>query len=180
MKKLIIIGAGGMGRSIYNLARECAGFGNDYELKGFIDDNIHALDEFEGYPPIIGTIKDYQVLNEDVFASSLGDVKTKKKCVTSILKKGGEFINLIHPSARVLTNATFGTGCIVDPHVSIGVDVFIGDFTLIQNGAVVGHDVSIGNWSRIDNYVVLVGGVTIGSEVCVHTGAIINHNIIIP
>jgi len=179
MKKLIIIGAGGMGRSIYTLALECPGYNSDYELKGFIDDNIHALEEFEGYPPIIETIKDYQVLKDDVFVSSIGDVKTKKTCITRILDQGGEFINLIHPSAIVLTNVTFGKGCIVDPHVSIGADASVGDFTLIQDGAIVGHDVKIGNWSRIDCYVVLVGGITIGREVSVHTGAIINQNVLI-
>ena len=179
MKKLIILGAGGFGREIYNLAKKCAGYGSGYEIKGFIDDDLNALDEFEGYPPIIGTIKDYHVLKDDVFVNSLGDVQTKKKCITSILDKGGAFINLIHPLAIVSKNVTLGKGCIVDPFVSIGADTVIGDYILIQNGAVVGHDVTIGNWSRIDCYVVLVGGVTIGSEVCVHTGAIINQKVTI-
>jgi hypothetical protein len=66
MKKLIIIGAGGMGRAIYNLAVECKEFGIEYVIKGFVDDNIYALDEFRGFLPIINTIKDYQIC---VFAS---------------------------------------------------------------------------------------------------------------
>jgi len=179
MKKLIIIGAGGMGRSIYDLAMECAGNVSDYEIKGFIDDNIHALEKFKNYPPIIGTISDYKIVEGDVFVNSLGDIETKKKCIINILNKGGEFINLIHPMAIISTNVTLGKGCVVESFVSIGVDAVVGDFALIQNGAIVGHDVTIGNWSRIDSYVVIVGGVTIGNEVCVHTASIINHNVII-
>lgn len=43
IKKLIIIGAGGMGRTIYSNALECVGYGEVYEVKGFIDDDLNAL-----------------------------------------------------------------------------------------------------------------------------------------
>ena len=58
IKELIIIGAGGMGRTIYSNALECVGYGEVYEVKGFIDDDLNALDDFENYPPVLGTIKD--------------------------------------------------------------------------------------------------------------------------
>ena len=60
MKNLIIIGAGGMGRTIYSNALESVGYGEKFVVKGFIDDNLAALDAFENYPPIVGTIRDYQ------------------------------------------------------------------------------------------------------------------------
>ena len=59
MKQLIIIGAGGMGRTFYSNALESRGFGEEFVVKGFIDDNLQALDGFAGYPPILGTIRDY-------------------------------------------------------------------------------------------------------------------------
>jgi sugar O-acyltransferase (sialic acid O-acetyltransferase NeuD family) len=177
MRNLIIIGAGGMGRSIYNLAIECTGFGKEYIIKGFIDDNLSSLKNYIGYPPVVGTIRDYKIQEKDLFVNSLGDVITKKICVTRILDRGGEFISLIHPSAIISTNVTFGKGCVVCAFASIGADANIGDFTLIQNGAIVGHDVTIGNWSRVDCYVVIVGGVIIGKEVSIHTASIINHNV---
>ena len=179
MKNLIIIGAGGMGRSIYNLALECLGYGTEFGIKGFIDDNLFALSNYKGYPPIIGTIRDYQISEDDIFVNSVGDVNLKRKCVSSILNRGGVFINLIHPSAKVSTIVSMGKGCVIDRFVSIGADTSIGDFTILQNGTIVGHDVTIGEWSRLDCHVVLVGGVKIGKEVCIHTGAIINHDIII-
>lgn len=49
-----------MGRTIYSNALECVGYGEVYEVKGFIDDDLNALDDFENYPPVLGTIKDYQ------------------------------------------------------------------------------------------------------------------------
>ena len=66
MKHLIIIGAGGMGRCLYNLARESKGYLEEFDVKGFIDDNLKALDGFENYPPVLSSIKDYQPQTDDV------------------------------------------------------------------------------------------------------------------
>lgn len=67
MKELIIIGAGGMGRTIFDMARECMGYGEKFVIKGFLDDDSKALDGFKGYPPILGSIKDYEIQPKDVF-----------------------------------------------------------------------------------------------------------------
>jgi len=179
MKKLVIIGAGGMGRAIYDLAVVSNGYPIEYEIKGFIDDNINALDEFEGFPSILSTINDYQISVDDVFVNSMGDVKEKYKCNRNILNKGGKFINLVHPKASLQSHSKIGIGCIILENAVISVNAIVGDYSLIQTGAIVGHDVVVGSGSRIDNYVVLVGGSCIGNNVTVHTGAIINHNVIV-
>ena len=72
MKNLIIIGAGGMGRTVYSNALESIGYGKVFVVKGFIDDNQQALDGFHNYPPVIGSIRDYQPQEDDVFVSSIG------------------------------------------------------------------------------------------------------------
>ena len=41
-----------MGRVMYDMARESIGYQTEYDIKGYIDDNIHSLDTFTGYPPI--------------------------------------------------------------------------------------------------------------------------------
>ena len=66
MKQLIIIGAGGMGRTLYDMAQESIGYGNEFLIKGFIDDNMNALDGFNGYPSIIGSISSYVPEDEDI------------------------------------------------------------------------------------------------------------------
>ena len=59
MKNLIIIAAGGMGRTLYDMSRESMGYGDEFVIKGFIDDNLHALDSFVNYPPVIDKISTY-------------------------------------------------------------------------------------------------------------------------
>ena len=175
MKNLIIIGAGGMGRTVYSNALESVGYGEKYVVKGFIDDNLHALDGFENYPPVIGTIKDYEPQADDVFVSSIGG-ESRKQCM-EIISRGGEFMELIHKTARIYTNAKFGKGNFVGAYSVIGNDAEIGDYNMIQSYTVIGHDAKIGNWNRIDTHVTCVGGIVIEDEVNIHTSAVISHNV---
>ncbi len=176
MKHLIIIGAGGMGRTIYSNALESVGYGEKFEVKGFIDDNLQALDGFPNYPPVIDTIKDYQPQADDVFVSSIGGA-ARRPCMEEIIRRGGEFMELIHRTARIYTNAKLGKGNFIGAYTVIGNDAEIGDYNMIQSYTVIGHDAKIGNWNRIDTHVTCVGGIVIEDEVNIHTSAVISHKV---
>jgi len=176
MKNLIIIGAGGMGRTVYSNALESVGYGEKFVVKGFIDDNLQALDGFSNYPPVIGTIKDYEPQADDVFVSSIGG-ESRKQCMEEIISRGGEFMELIHQTARIYTNAQLGKGNFIGAYTVIGNDAVVGDYNMIQSYTVIGHDVKIGNWNRIDTHVTCVGGIVIEDEVNIHTSAVISHNV---
>ena len=176
MKSLIIIGAGGMGRTLYSNALESIGYGEEFLIKGFIDDNLHALDGFPNYPPIIGSIKEYLPENEDVFVSSIGGT-SRRACMEEIIRRGGEFIELIHKTARICTNAQLGKGNFIGAYSVIGNDAIIGDYNMIQSYTVIGHDAKIGSWNRIDTHVTCVGGIVIEDEANIHTSAVIGHHV---
>lgn len=176
MKNLIIIGAGGMGRTVYSNALESVGYGEKFVVKGFIDDNLQALDGFSNYPPVIGTIKDYEPQADDVFVSSIGG-ESRKQCMEEIISRGGEFMELIHKTARIYTNARLGKGNFIGAYSVIGNDAVVGDYNMIQSYTVIGHDAKIGSWNRIDTHVTCVGGIVIEDEVNIHTSAIISHNV---
>lgn len=178
LMNLIIIGAGGMGRTFFDWARESIGYGKDFVIKGFIDDNLRALDDFEHYPPIVGSIHEYSPGIGDVFTCSMGGI-VKKICCEKILSRGGRFINLIHSTARVGTNVKLGTGNIIGAYVALGADSQIGDYNLIQSYSIVGHDAVIGDWNRIDTHVTCVGGIKIRNEVTIHTSAVLNHKVVV-
>lgn len=179
MKNLIIIGAGGMGREVLNLALQCEGYNKEYVIKGFIDDNLESMNGLVGYPPVIGRIDDYKIKHDDVFVCSIGSVHSKKKCIDSIVERGGSFISLIHPTSLINPHAKFGLGCQVFPFAQIGSEAVIGNYVLLQSYAGIAHDVTVGDYTRIDTHVLCVGGVTIGNRVTLHTAAIINHGVTI-
>ena len=176
MKHLIIIGAGGMGRVMYDMARESRGYQTEYDIKGYIDDNIHSLETFSGYPPILGTIADYKPQTDDIFICSIGG-NSRKACMESILQRGGEFLTMIHQTARIGSNVQIGRGCMVGAFTTIAADAIIGDYNFIQSNMIIGHDVVIGNWNRIDSHTMLIGGITIGNENMIHSAAVINHEV---
>ncbi len=178
MKNLIIVGAGGMGRTMYDMARESVGYGTEFVIKGFIDDNINALDHFSGYPPVIGNICDYQPKDSDVFICSIGG-EFRKTCISSILERGGEFIPLIHNTARIGTNVRLGKGNMIGAFTTVAADAQIGDYNFIQSYSIIGHDVVIGDWNRIDSHVMCIGGIKIGDHNMIHTSAVINHNVVV-
>ena len=176
MKRLIIIGAGGMGRTVYSNALESVGYGDAFEVKGFIDDDLHALDGFPNYPPVVGTISGYQPEADDVFVCSIGGA-SRKPCMENIISRGGEFINVIHRTARLLTNVVIGKGNFIGADTVIGNDVVIGNYNMIQSYTIIGHDVRMGDFNRIDTRVTCVGGVVIENEVNIHSSAVISHKV---
>lgn len=179
MRNLIIIGAGGMGREVYNLATQCPGYLESYRIKGFLDDNLESLDKFNVYPPVLSKIQDYIIKKNDVFICSVGNVQIKRQLIDYINKKDGKFISLIHPTSLINCTASIGEGSIVFPYSQIGSHAVIGNYVLIQSYAAIAHDAVIGNYSRIDIQVVCVGSVKVGEAVTIHSGAIINHKVII-
>lgn len=178
MKHLIIIGAGGMGRTFYDNARECVGYMTEFDIKGFIDDNLSALDNFQNYPSIVGTITDYIPQQDDVFVSSIGGA-ARRKCMENIIARGGEFCELIHETARIGTNVKLGKGNFVGAFTTIGADAEVGDYNMIQSYTIIGHDAKIGSWNRIDTHVTCVGGIVVKDETNIHTSAVINHGVVV-
>ena len=178
MNHLIIIGAGGMGRTMYDMVRESIGYGEEYDIKGFIDDNLSALDGFPNYPPLLSSITAYQPQLDDIFVCSIGG-SARRKCMEEIISRGGHFLTMIHRTARLGTNVRVGEGTIIGAFTTIGADVHVGKYNLIQSYTVVGHDSRIGDWNRIDTHVTLVGGTIVEEETDIHTGAMISHNVVV-
>jgi sugar O-acyltransferase (sialic acid O-acetyltransferase NeuD family) len=169
MKNLVIVGAGGFGREVLNLAIDCNKLMNNYNIKGFVDDNIFALDNFTGYPPVLSSIKEYKIEKDDVFVCAIGNIQLKKEICSYLLQNGANFTNLIHPSSRININARIGNGVLIFMNSNISNDCFIGDFVTIQGYVGLGHDTVIGEWSHINTYSFTGGGVTLGNEVLLNT-----------
>lgn len=177
MKHLVIIGAGGFGKDVYYFAKNSIGYMEAFDIKGFLDPDIHSFDMFDNMPPIIGEENSYVIEKDDVFITALGDNKLRQKVVETLSSKGGTFISLLHKTAVVHEDARIGAGCLIQPYAFLGSNSYIGSHTYIQNNSVIGHDVNIGSFCRIDCNVVFVGGTQSDDFVTVHTSSVINHRV---
>lgn len=171
MKHLVIIGARGYAREVYALALKTKEYMNgEYDVKGFLDDNKNAFDGVLGdYPPILDSVENYVIEQDDIFICALGDSAFRKKYASIIEEKGGEFISLINPSAEINPTAKIGKGCIINSKSIIGSNTIIGDFVTVQSFDVIGHDVVVGDYVSIECYVFLGGFASVGEMTMLHT-----------
>lgn len=176
MKNLLIIGARGWGREVlfsfkYHPSR------TDINIKGFLDDNTHALDGLKGeFPPIISSVEEYIVQPDDVFFCALGDPDARKKYVDMIECKGGRFVSYLSPQALINPNAIIGDGSYIAAHTYVSDNVVIGKHTVIHSLSTLGHDVKIGDFVSIEAYCFFGGYVEVGDLSTIHVrSTIIRH-----
>lgn len=162
MKELIIVGASGFGRELLQWSKEINAIEPRWQIKGFIDDNLAALDGYECDYGVIGTIKDWQPSENEEFIIALGFPEVKKKVIESLLSRGADIVSLIHPDAHIGGYCKIGKGCVIYPDTRITVNVSIGDYVTILAQNFIGHDASIGNYSTIFGGCAINGHVSIG------------------
>lgn len=168
MRNLLIIGARGLGREIYDLFLQCKTNLGDVECKGFLDDNPNALDGFNGFPPIIDSVENYCPQDNDVFICALGEPKWIRHYVEIIKRKGGQFISLISPDAYVSPFAKCGEGCAIIRWAHISCNVSIGAHTYLGAFTAIGHDAEIGRFCHMGSYTFMGGWSSVGNGVTCH------------
>ena len=173
MKDLYIIGARGFGREVYALAMDCKKADNDFTIKGFLDDKADALDGFAGYPPIIGSVESFIPSENDVFICALGDPHWQKHYAEIIIKKGGNFISLVHPNATIGKNTVIGKGCIIHQKAVISCDISLGSFVTCQPMIFMGHDVKVEDYCHIGVNSIMGGYSRVKTLSILHPGAIV-------
>ncbi len=172
MKDLIIIGARGFGREVFDLAKNTQAYlDKEYQIKGFLDDKRDALDDYSGYPPIIDSVEGYEIKENDVFVCALGQVQPKKKYAEIILDKGGKFINLVDLQANVRSDISHLKGVLIFSFVFVSVDVTLSDFVSLQHFSCLGHDSIVGAWSHMSSYSTITGFTVLEEEVMLQTAA---------
>lgn len=172
MRELIIVGAGGFGRELLQWVKDINKVEYKWIIKGFIDDNINALDNYECDYKVIGRIEEWKPKENEVFACAVANPKIKEKVVKKLKLRGANFESIIHPRASLGDFNKIGEGVIMYPGARLTVNINIGDFvTLLSSG--VGHDVIIGDYSTISSYCGINGNVQIGKKVFIGSNVVI-------
>lgn len=176
MQNLIIIGARGWGREVLWSMKEFESRGI-FKIKGFLDDDSHALDGLRGdFPPILSSVEKYDIQEDDLFFCALGEPYWRKYYADIISSKGGHFYTYISPKAIVSPNAIIGEGSYIAANSTISDNVTIGKQVIIQSLCTLGHDVIIGDYVSIEAYCFLGGYSEVGEQTSIHVrSTIIRH-----
>jgi UDP-3-O-[3-hydroxymyristoyl] glucosamine N-acyltransferase len=156
MKNLIIIGAGGMGREIYDLAMFCKGYNKEYVIKGFLDNSMGNVIEKKKNIQII-LDKGGEFINLVHPEAYIGkNTKIGKGCI-------------------LLKNAYIGVDCVIDDYVLIqlsaviGHDVKVGKYSRVDNfvvcvgGTELKEEVTVHTSSVINHKVIVERNATVGA-----------------
>jgi sugar O-acyltransferase (sialic acid O-acetyltransferase NeuD family) len=174
MKNLVIVNAGGFGRTVFWQCNADYGHGTEWMLKGFLDDRANILDGFNTPRPILGSPSSYEPEEDDIFLCAIGDPAQRRKYAAALLEKRVEFINLCTEVAYP-PSAKLGKGIIFERKVHVGSDTIIGDFATFMSMSIIGHDVVVGDYAQIGAFVFIGARARIGDEVTIHP-----HSCILP
>ncbi|MDF2943785.1 MAG: sugar O-acyltransferase, sialic acid O-acetyltransferase NeuD family protein [Herbinix sp.] len=170
--KLLIIGAGGHGRVVADIALKM----NQWKQINFLDDDI-KLNPFVGID-VIGTssealqfVKDYNIF------VAVGNNKIREKIVFQLENAGASIPILIHPSAIIGVQVDIGAGSVIMAGTVINCCCNIGKGVIVNTGATVDHGNVIEDYVHISPGVHTAGTVEIGKYSWIGIGATISNNL---
>lgn len=162
MKSLLILGAGGHGQVVKEIAEACG-----YDTVAFLDDKA---------PDAIGKLNEapYLAPNYDGVIIAIGNNKLRLE-ITSKLERweGINIVTLIHPTAYISPSAVIGTGTVIEPRAVVNARSKIGSGCIISVGAIVDHDCGIGHCSHINAGAICMAGSKVEKLTKVNAGEII-------
>jgi sugar O-acyltransferase (sialic acid O-acetyltransferase NeuD family) len=171
-KKLAIIGAGGHGKVVGEIALL-----NNYESIHFFDDKIN---EIENFPfNIIGNLtqlkdnlKDY----DDLFVA-IGDNKERSEKILWLRDEKVNIVSLIHPKSTISKFSYLGAGTCVMANAVVNPGTSIKEGAIINTSSSIDHDCVIEDFSHISPNCSLSGNVSVGKFTHVGTGTSVHPGI---
>lgn len=179
-EKLLLVGAGGFGRVVLELARlsyDCA----------FVDDGFPVGASVCGIP-VVGKVLSLPCLRSSysLLIVTIGDNQVREKIYRKAMDLGFCFPTLVHPSAFVSPFAKIGWGCILLQHAIVQNGATVGNGVLLNPGVEIHHDSSVDDYVLIyTNSVVRTNArigkrVRIGSNVTVCNGSFVKDDLDVP
>lgn len=161
--RLVILGAGGHGREVAEIAADAEQAGGP-RLVGFLDDDAARWGtDLDGVPVVGGwdwlREQDRQRLG---VAVAVGRPEVTARLLDRVEAEGFRIARVISPRAYVSPRAELHDGCLVFPFVSIHTRAVVGAGTTLNVGASLSHDTRVGRACNINPGARLAGLVTVG------------------
>lgn len=146
--RLIIIGAGGHGQAVCEVAGALQKYNTRDENKNiiFLDDRYRDVANREQkygtvVYKIVGMCDEYwKYINQDTeFYPAFGDNKIRLEWEERIAKAGGKLATIIHPTAYIAKSVVIKSGTVIFPKAMINTGCMVGSACIINMGAIVDH-----------------------------------------
>jgi len=140
MKKLLILGAGGYGRTVYELARILGEF-----------DKIAFLDDRSTGANVLGTCAEFAVFADENtwMYPAFGNNEIRCRWMEQLEEEQIPVPTLIHPRAYVSPSAEIGPGTVVLAMAAVNTGACLGSGCIVNIGALIDHDVVLGDFAHV-------------------------------
>ena len=132
MRKLLILGAGGYGKTVADVARQLG----SYDKIAFLDDGK------VGQSGVLGNCGDVFSLADDEtdVYPAFGNNETRMNWIRNLLDNAIPVPTLVHPDSYVSPCAALGIGVTVLPKAVVNTGVTVKNGCIINIGALIDHD----------------------------------------
>ena len=149
MEKVVICGAGGLGREVLEILKSQNSLRKKWKILGFIDDT-KAKGQFINGFPVIGDIDWFCNNHKNVGCLvAIGDPQIRYKVVKKLDNYNIKFVNAIHPSAILSDSVSLGKNVIICAGVVLTVNIKLGSHIVLNANSTIGHDVIINDYCSI-------------------------------
>lgn len=172
--KLIIVGAGGHGKAVCDIARLLG----KWKTINFLDDNNSTKSELG--IDVIGSFNDVRkYLSDHDIIIAIGNNTKREKYFTILEKMGAVMPTIIHPKATLAENVIVGTGSVIMAGVIINTFSKIGKGCILNTASIIGHDNYIEDFVHVATGSTLAGTVHVKKSTWLGLCCVINNNITI-
>lgn len=174
MESVIIVGAGGHGRSV----AEGLLLEGRYALAGFVDDSWPDVKAVWDYP-VLGNIGELDLCRKRARLAivAIGNNVTRERLHARILSAGFELVTVIHPRAVVSPRATLEAGCAVMAGAVIGTEAALGEGVIVNCGAIVDHHCRVSAFGHLGVGACMAGGSMLGHGAWLQAGAALGYGV---
>ncbi|HCU2526856.1 acetyltransferase [Enterobacter hormaechei] len=171
MHNLLILGAGGHGRTLSELATILG-----YAGTVFLDDNASTCPDTN--KRIIGKISELRLhINKaSHVAIGIGNNKVREELYCQLINLSVKPVTLIHPNAFISPSATISDGSVILAGAVVGANAKLGAGTIINSHSTVDHDCILRDFAHLGVGVHLAGGAIIGKSAFLQAGTVGGYN----
>lgn len=173
-KKLLIIGAGGHGKVVADIAMKMEKWDNI----SFLDDRENLIESL-GLKVIGRSSEATDYIDEYDLFVAIGNNYTRKQFHKKLENVGASIPVLIHPSAIIGKEVKIQPGTVVMAGTVINSSTNIGKSCIINTSSSIDHDCIIGENVHISPGANLAGNVVIGNNSWIGVGSVISNNVCI-
>jgi sugar O-acyltransferase (sialic acid O-acetyltransferase NeuD family) len=179
-KKLYIIGAGGFGREVLWTASEVPASRRDWEIAGFLDDDVdraRASLASKGVDlPVVDAVQDHRPVDGEVFVCSIRNPVRRLEACRSLRDRGAEFASVLHPTALLHPTAKVGVGLVMRHYSGLSPNSVTGDFVILNSSCGAAHDSTLGDGCILGAHSDVMGGAQLGQGVELGSHAVVLPN----